>query len=76
MKQYCTVPRKTPAALHTACRETQIQRDRIVLELDQFIADCRAAITADKSQKFVREVVTRALSDPPAVLKALGELRE
>jgi predicted metal-dependent enzyme (double-stranded beta helix superfamily) len=44
-----------------------------VLELDQFIADCRAAITADKSQKFVREVVTRALSDPPAVLKALGE---
>jgi predicted metal-dependent enzyme (double-stranded beta helix superfamily) len=44
-----------------------------VLELDQFIADCRAAITEDKSQKFVREVVMRALSDPPAVLKALGE---
>jgi predicted metal-dependent enzyme (double-stranded beta helix superfamily) len=44
-----------------------------MFELDQFIADCRAALVADKSHKSTREVVARAVSDPAAVLKALGE---
>jgi len=42
-------------------------------DLDQFIADCRAAHDADPSHKLVREVVARAVSDPAAVLKGLGE---
>jgi predicted metal-dependent enzyme (double-stranded beta helix superfamily) len=42
-------------------------------DLDQFIADCRLALTQDKSHKSVREVVARAVSDPASVLKGLGE---
>jgi predicted metal-dependent enzyme (double-stranded beta helix superfamily) len=41
--------------------------------LDQFVADCRAARDADPSHKLVREVVARAVSDPGAVLRTLGE---
>jgi len=44
-----------------------------MFELDRFIADCRAAVAADKTHKGVREVVARAVSDPGAVLKGLGE---
>ena len=44
-----------------------------MFDLDQFIADCRAALAADRSHKLVREVVARAVSDPAAVLRALGE---
>jgi predicted metal-dependent enzyme (double-stranded beta helix superfamily) len=44
-----------------------------MFDLDRFIADCRAALAADRSQKFVRDVVARAVSDPASVLKALGE---
>jgi len=44
-----------------------------MFDLDQFIADCRAALAADRSHKFVREVVARAVSDPASVLKGLGE---
>ena len=46
-----------------------------MFDLDQFIADCRAALAADKSHKNVREIVARAVSDPTAVLKGLGEPR-
>jgi predicted metal-dependent enzyme (double-stranded beta helix superfamily) len=46
-----------------------------VFDLDEFVADCRAALAADKSQKHVREVVARAVSDPASVLEALGEPR-
>ncbi len=42
-----------------------------MFDLDQFIADCRAARAADT--RHVREVVRRAVSDPAAVLEALGE---
>jgi predicted metal-dependent enzyme (double-stranded beta helix superfamily) len=42
-------------------------------DLDQFVADCRAARDTDPSHKLVREVVARAVSDPTAVLKGLGE---
>jgi predicted metal-dependent enzyme (double-stranded beta helix superfamily) len=44
-----------------------------MLDLSQFVADCREALVADKSHKHVREVVARAVSDPAAVLAALGE---
>jgi predicted metal-dependent enzyme (double-stranded beta helix superfamily) len=44
-----------------------------MFNLDQFVADCRVALKADASHKSVREVVARAVSEPSAVLKALGE---
>jgi predicted metal-dependent enzyme (double-stranded beta helix superfamily) len=44
-----------------------------MFDLEQFIADCRTAIAADKSHKHVREVVARAVADPASILKALGE---
>jgi predicted metal-dependent enzyme (double-stranded beta helix superfamily) len=44
-----------------------------MFDLDQFTADCRAALAADNSHKNVREVVARAVSDPCAILKGLGE---
>jgi predicted metal-dependent enzyme (double-stranded beta helix superfamily) len=46
-----------------------------MFDLDQFVGDCRAALAADKSHKSVREVIARAVSDPTAVLKGLGEPR-
>ena len=42
------------------------------MDLERFIADCRAAHAADRSHKAVREVVARAVSEPGAVLKWLG----
>ena len=44
-----------------------------MFELEQFVADCRAALAVDKSHKSVREVVARAVSDPADVLHGLGE---
>ena len=44
-----------------------------MFDLEQFAADCRAALAVDKSHKLVREVVARAVSDPTAVLKGIGE---
>ena len=44
-----------------------------MFDLFQFVADCREAIASDKSQKYLREVVARAVSEPTAVLAALGE---
>ena len=45
---------------------------RQMFDRERFIADCCAAIVADPSHKAVREVVARAVSEPAAVLKALG----
>src|SRR6478609_3099741 len=44
-----------------------------MLDLEQFVADCRAALAADKSHQHVRDVVARAVADPASVLRALGE---
>lgn len=44
-----------------------------MFDLDQFVADCRSALAEDPSYASVREVVARAVSDPSAVIKALGE---
>ena len=41
--------------------------------LERFIDDCRRAHAEDRSHKAVREVVARAVSDPAAVLRMLGE---
>ncbi len=44
-----------------------------MFDLDRFVADCRAALAAEPSQRHVRDVVRHAVSDPAAVLKGLGE---
>ena len=44
-----------------------------MLDLDRFIADCRAARTADRSSRTICEVVKRAVSDPAGLLRSLGE---
>ena len=41
--------------------------------LDQFVSECRAALKDTHPQAAVREVVARAVADPAAVLKTLGE---
>jgi predicted metal-dependent enzyme (double-stranded beta helix superfamily) len=46
-----------------------------MFDLDQFLADCRAAVAEDVSHKLVREVVARAAADPAGALKAVGEPR-
>ena len=46
-----------------------------MFDLDQFISDCRAALKEQARQSAVCEVVARAVSDPAAVLKAVGEPR-
>jgi len=44
-----------------------------MFETERFVADCRAAFAKDPTHKAVREVLARAVSDPAAVLKGLGE---
>jgi predicted metal-dependent enzyme (double-stranded beta helix superfamily) len=46
-----------------------------MFDLEQFIAECRAAVAADSTHKLAREVVARAVAEPAEVLKALGEPR-
>lgn len=44
-----------------------------MFEAERFVADCRAAFAKDPTHKAIREVLARAVSDPTAVLKGLGE---
>ena len=44
-----------------------------MFDTDDFISDCRAALSEDASHKAVREVLARAVSAPTAVLEGLGE---
>ena len=44
-----------------------------MFSVERLIADCQAALAADKSHKHVCEVVQRAVSEPAAVLGGLGE---
>jgi hypothetical protein len=39
-----------------------------MLDLDCFIAECRAAVSLDPTHKSVREIVARAVSEPAAVI--------
>ncbi len=43
-----------------------------MFDLFQFVADCREAVVSDKSQKYLREVLARAVSEPAAVIAALA----
>ena len=47
-----------------------------MFDLDRFIADCRTAVSADPTHKGVREIVARAVAEPSAVLKGIGEPRK
>ncbi len=44
-----------------------------MFDVDGFVAACRAAVAERESQPAVRDVVARAVADPAAVLKGLGE---
>src|SRR6185369_8170708 len=44
-----------------------------MFDTDRFIADCRGALDGADSARNVREVVARAVADPAAVLRGLGE---
>lgn len=44
-----------------------------MFDVEQFVADCRAALAQDQSFAAVREVVARAVSEPSSVIKAFGE---
>ena len=43
-----------------------------MFDLDQFIADLRAAL-AERSRQALKEVVARAVSDPASLLRQIGE---
>lgn len=44
-----------------------------MFDLDQFVADCRAATTQAAAEKAAREVLARVFANPAAVMKAIGE---
>ncbi|MEC7516229.1 MAG: cysteine dioxygenase family protein [Pseudomonadota bacterium] len=46
-----------------------------MFDLDQFIADCKAALREGEPTRAAEEVVKRAVADPAAVIAALGEPR-
>lgn len=45
----------------------------MTFEPEAFVAECRQALRGDDSQKHMREIVARAVSDPRALVKAFGE---
>ncbi len=44
-----------------------------MFDLDKFKGDCCAAVSEGTGQEAVREIVARAVEDPKAILKELGE---
>lgn len=44
-----------------------------MFDVEQFVADCRAARVEKESAAAVREIVARAVSEPSAVIHAIGE---
>ena len=44
-----------------------------MFDRQQFVSDCRDALQGDRASLNVREVVARAVADPGAVLRDLGE---
>jgi len=44
-----------------------------MFDTDQFVADCRAARAEGDSHKAIADLIKRAVSNPAAVLKGLGE---
>ena len=47
-----------------------------MFDLDRFVEDCLQAVAERDSQKAVREVLQRAVSNPNEIVKALGEPKE
>lgn len=47
-----------------------------MFNLDHFVADCRSAVRQDPTHKTVTELLTKAVEDPAALVKTLGEPRE
>ena len=45
-----------------------------MFDLERFIADCSTAVRADRSHKSVRELVSRVVSDPTAIVAGPGDL--
>ena len=43
-----------------------------VFDLDRFIVECRTAMSLDPTDKSIREIVAREVSDPTAVIAGLG----
>ena len=44
-----------------------------MFDLDRFIEECKEAVKSDPTHKTVNEIVSRAVSEPSKVLRALGE---
>ena len=44
-----------------------------MFEIEQFCADCRVAMKETDQERAVREVVTKAVSDPAALMRDIGE---
>ncbi|HYC45210.1 MAG TPA: hypothetical protein VED01_06950 [Burkholderiales bacterium] len=44
-----------------------------MFDKERFIEECRAALKEDRPQAAIRELVTKAVSDPAGILRALGE---
>jgi predicted metal-dependent enzyme (double-stranded beta helix superfamily) len=51
----------------------RLSQEIAMFDTERFVSDCRAAFAADPTHKAIHEVVARAMSEPAAVLKALGE---
>ena len=47
-----------------------------MFDIDTFISDCVDAVEKDRTHKAAAEVMQQAMSDPSAVLDALGEPSE
>jgi predicted metal-dependent enzyme (double-stranded beta helix superfamily) len=47
-----------------------------MFDKEQFIADCRTALDGERDARNVREVVARAVANPAAVLRGLGEPKQ
>lgn len=67
--QSCQAPRRPdPAPTRRGKRRT--------VDIEAFVADCVAANGEDRPQEAVREVLTRGVRDPGAMLAAVGEPTE
>jgi len=47
----------------------------MMFELEKFVADCRVALSGDGAQRAIRDLVARAVSDPSALMRTIGEPR-
>jgi hypothetical protein len=47
----------------------------VMFQKERFIEACRAALKEGNAQAAIRELVTRAVSEPAQVVRALGELQ-